>query len=101
MTTIKPKRHSPAELIRFVREKSPFYKKLYSTLPDSADLTDLPVLSLDEYWKANGLKNNTVLTGPLKDGVVFKSGGTTGNPKFSVFTKDEWKDFTESFGRGI
>jgi phenylacetate-CoA ligase len=95
------KRLTPQELIKFVREKSPFYKKLYSALPDGATLTDLPVLSLEEFWKSNGLKDNTVLTGPMRDGVVFKSGGTTGNPKFSVFSKDEWKDFTESFGRGI
>jgi phenylacetate-CoA ligase len=99
--TKEKKRLSPRELIRFVRDKSPFYKKLYSGLPETAELTDLPVLSLEEYWKANGLKNNSVLTGPMIDGVVFKSGGTTGNPKFSVFSKEEWKDFTESFGRGI
>jgi phenylacetate-CoA ligase len=99
--TNKMKRLSPRELIGFVRDQSPFYKKLYSGLPETAELTDLPVLSLEEYWKANGLKNNSVLTGPMTDGVVFKSGGTTGNPKFSVFSKEEWKDFTESFGRGI
>jgi len=99
--TNKLKRLNPRELIRFVRDKSPFYKKLYSDLPETTKLIDLPVLTLDEYWKANGLKNNSVLTGPMIDGVVFKSGGTTGNPKFSVFSKEEWKDFTESFGRGI
>jgi phenylacetate-CoA ligase len=75
--TSQVKRLTPQELIKLVREKSPFYKKLYADLPDDAKLTDLPVLSLEEFWKANGLKNNTVLTGPMHDGVVFKSGGTT------------------------
>jgi hypothetical protein len=65
------KRFTPGKLIHFVRENSAYYKKLYSKLPENAELKDLPVLSLEDFWKANGLKNNTVLTGPMKDGVVF------------------------------
>jgi phenylacetate-CoA ligase len=37
----------------------------------------------------------------MVDGIVFKSGGTTGNPKFSVFTREEWDTFTRAFGRGM
>lgn len=92
---------SPAELIRFVREKSPFYRALYAALPADAGLADLPILSQEEFWKANGLAGNAVLTGPMRDGVVFKSGGTTGSPKFSVFSKEEWALFNEVFGAGI
>jgi phenylacetate-CoA ligase len=89
------------ELIKFVRLRSPFYRKLYAGLPGSARLDDLPVLSQESFWNANGLKGNKVLTGPMVDGVVFKSGGTTGQPKFSVFTQREWKVFNEAFGAGI
>jgi len=55
----------------------------------------------EDYWAANGLTGNEVLTGPMRDGVVFKSGGTTGSPKFSVFSREEWEIFCEAFGRGI
>ena len=57
--------------------------------------------SQEEFWKSNTFKDNKVLTSTLRDGVVFKSGGTTGNPKFSIFTKDEWEQFTSDFGFGM
>ncbi len=91
----------PAELIAFVRRHSPFYRKLYAGLPTKARLADLPVLSQEEFWNANGLEGNRVLTGPMRDGVVFKSGGTTGSPKFSVFSQEEWRVFNAAFGAGI
>ena len=91
-----------AELIHFVREKSPFYRTLYSSLPERlASIESLPILDQGEFWKANALENNSVLTGPMRDGIVFKSGGTTGSPKFSVFSKEEWAAFNAAFGRGI
>ena len=90
------------ELIHFVREKSPFYRALYSSLPERlSSIESLPILDQGEFWKANGLENNSVLTGPMHDGIVFKSGGTTGSPKFSVFSKSEWAAFNVAFGRGI
>ena len=35
------------------------------------------------------------------DGIVYKSGGSTGAPKYSYFTSLEWQSFTEAFGWGI
>jgi phenylacetate-CoA ligase len=92
---------NPAELIRFVRARSPFYRELYAGFPRAARLSDLPVLSQEEFWNANGLTGNRILTGPMRDGVVFKSGGTTGHPKFSVFSQREWRVFNEAFGAGL
>jgi phenylacetate-CoA ligase len=90
------------ELIHFVRSNSPFYRALYSSLPERlASHERLPILDQGAFWKANGLENNSVLTGPMHDGIVFKSGGTTGSPKFSVFSKEEWAAFNVIFGRGI
>ncbi len=87
------------ELIRFAREKSAFYRELYGQLPDDAALTDLPVLDPESFWSANSIEDNRLLTGPMTDGIVLKSGGTTGRPKFSVFTRDEWNGFTQAFAR--
>jgi phenylacetate-CoA ligase len=90
------------ELVRFVRKNSPFYRDLYSSLPERiASIESLPVLDQGEFWRANGLKDNSVLTGPMLNGIVFKSGGTTGSPKFSVFSKEEWTAFNAAFGRGM
>ncbi|GGW60225.1 hypothetical protein GCM10010503_41870 [Streptomyces lucensis JCM 4490] len=54
-----------------------------------------------EFWRANSPRDNTLLTAPLEEAVVFRSGGTTGAPKFSYYTRDEWREFTAAFGAGI
>ncbi|HWM40632.1 MAG TPA: AMP-binding protein [Streptomyces sp.] len=93
---------SLAELVRFVRRNSSFYAALYSGLPDSVkELTELPVIPQTEFWQANTPRGNTLLTGPLDEAVVFKSGGTTGAPKFSFYTREEWREFTTTFGAGL
>ncbi|WP_432015039.1 phenylacetate--CoA ligase family protein [Streptomyces cucumeris] len=93
---------SPAELIHFARRNSGFYSALYSGLPeDVSELTALPVIPQSEFWQANTPHNNTLLTGPLQEAVVFKSGGTTGAPKFSFYTREEWREFTTAFGAGL
>ncbi|MFG2196019.1 phenylacetate--CoA ligase family protein [Streptomyces sp. NPDC048639] len=93
---------SLAELIRFVRRNSAFYSELYSGLPERVtELTALPVIPQAEFWQANSPRGNTLLTGPLEEAVVFKSGGTTGAPKFSFYTREEWREFTTAFGAGL
>ncbi|MEU1628887.1 AMP-binding protein [Streptomyces sp. NPDC020096] len=90
------------ELIRFVRHNSPFYSQLYADLPDRVtELTDLPVVPQTEFWRANSPRGNRLLTGPLDEAVVFKSGGTTGAPKFSFYTREEWREFTTAFGENL
>ncbi|GAB7187277.1 phenylacetate--CoA ligase family protein [Kitasatospora sp. Ki12] len=94
--------HPISELIRFARRNSPFYAELYAGLPDrTAKLTDLPVVPQAEFWQANTPRDNRLLTGPLEEAVVFKSGGTTGSPKFSFYSREEWREFTTSFGSGL
>ncbi|MCX4825738.1 AMP-binding protein [Streptomyces sp. NBC_01142] len=94
--------HQLSDLIRFVRHNSPFYQDLYASLPPDADrLTDLPVVDQQEFWSANTLHDNRVLTGPLSEATVYKTGGTTGAPKFSVYTRDEWRTFVTAFGQGL
>lgn len=89
------------ELFAYARRHSPFYRELYRELPDRPQLQALPALPQAEFWAANTVENNRVLTGELNDGVVFKSGGTTGAPKYSFFTREEWRTFTQVFGRGM
>ncbi|WP_031070686.1 phenylacetate--CoA ligase family protein [Streptomyces sp. NRRL S-118] len=94
--------HQLSDLVRFARHNSPFYRDLYASLPPDADrLTDLPVVDQQEFWAANTLHHNRVLTGPLSEATVYKTGGTTGAPKFSVYTRDEWRTFVSVFGQGL
>lgn len=94
--------HQLSDLIRFARENSPFYANLYANLtPDVDCLTDLPVVDQEEFWAANTLHDNQVLTGPLAEAAVYKTGGTTGAPKFSCYTREEWREFVTAFGAGL
>lgn len=90
-----------AELVQIARTKSPFYKELYKDIGEFTSLEQLPVLKSEDFWKANTIVNNQVLTDSHNEGILFKSGGTTGNPKFSFFTLSEWELFTEAFGEGM
>jgi phenylacetate-CoA ligase len=91
-----------AELLRFARDNSPFYRELYARLPQHVSrLTDLPVVPQADFWQANSPRDNRLLTAPLDEAVVFRSGGTTGSPKFSYYTRTEWREFTTAFGAGL
>jgi phenylacetate-CoA ligase len=93
--------YSLDDLIARVRKDSPFYREFYSDLPAKVSITDVPILDQTKFWESNGIQGNRVLTGPMHDGVVFFSGGTTGNPKFSIFSREEFTDFTRTFGTGM
>ncbi|MBP2705506.1 AMP-binding protein [Microbispora sp. RL4-1S] len=90
------------ELVRFVREKSPFYGELYQGLPDRIDdITTLPIVDHTAFWEANTTAKNRVLTAPLTDALIFKTGGTTGAPKFAAYSSGEWQDFVLDLGHSM
>ncbi|MGW2633614.1 phenylacetate--CoA ligase family protein [Streptomyces chattanoogensis] len=94
--------HPLSTLVRHARDHSPFYSDLYAALPPTvADLTALPVVDQDSFWAANTVQDNRVLTGPLTEAVVYKTGGTTGAPKFSYYSREEWREFVTAFGQGL
>lgn len=107
--------YSLVELVNFAKTNSEYYKQLYRSLDLSTDfsatfafseeqlLRALPIVNQKQFWQANSLSQNQLLTAPLSSaqGVVFKSGGTSGQPKLSAFTMEEWETFTDEFARGV
>ncbi len=91
------------ELVAWTRKRSPFYARHYQALPEHGwQLTDLPLIDPAAYWRMeHGLDGWDVLSGPLDDGLIFKTGGTTGSGKISVYTREEWRNFVSAFGRGL
>ncbi|MDX3714530.1 AMP-binding protein [Streptomyces europaeiscabiei] len=90
------------ELVAFVRQHSPYYRDLYAQVPAGpVVLEDLPVLNHESFWGANTAHDSRVLTGPLTDGIVFKSGGTTTEPKLSVYTRQELLGMSRLQGNGF
>ncbi|MEV0149478.1 MULTISPECIES: hypothetical protein [unclassified Nonomuraea] len=90
------------DLIDFARRNSPFYAELYRDVPEGvADLAQLPIIDQAAFWAANTWPDNRLLTGPLTDAGVYTSGGTTGAPKVSPWTRTEHFDSTSAFGAGM
>jgi phenylacetate-coenzyme A ligase PaaK-like adenylate-forming protein len=89
-------------LVDYARRNSPFYAELYRDVPQViSDITQLPVVDQDEFWAANTFPDNRLLTGPLTDASVFKTGGTTGAPKFSAWSHLEHVEAVRTFGAGM
>jgi phenylacetate-CoA ligase len=82
------------EIVEHAKNNSPYYRELYKDIKFEK-LSDLPIIDQSTFW------NGKVLTSEKLDGIVFKSGGSTGAPKFSYFTSLEWQSFTEAFGLGM
>lgn len=82
------------EIVENAKTNSPFYRELYKNV-NFTKLSDLPVTDQGEFWKSK------VVTSDSPDGIVFKSGGSTGAPKYSYFTSLEWQSFTHYFGWGM
>lgn len=89
------------ELALLAKEQSPYFRELYRAVSTFNSLPDLPLVDQTEYWAANTPKNNRVFTGSQVAGIAFKSGGTTDNPKFSVYSREEWNAFCAEFGEGM
>lgn len=74
------------QLVERVRCRSPFYAEHYRHLATRGwQLKGLPLINPERYWEGSQGLNWPVLTGPVEDGIVFKTGGTTGGGKLSVF----------------
>ena len=103
--SITANRHAElAAHLRFVAAHSPHYRKHWGPIVGkTADtpLSALPPTDLETYWHSNTPLDSQVLTAPHADGPVFKSGGTTGNPKFSFFSNEDWRTFCTVFGAGM
>lgn len=86
--------YSFEEIVNFARFNSEFYRDLHKNVPiGEKDITKYPIINQEKFWEANSLENNKLLTGPIENGIVLKSGGTTGNPKYSYFSSEEWYEF--------
>ncbi|MBR5329843.1 MAG: hypothetical protein IKV45_06525 [Firmicutes bacterium] len=86
------------EIIHIARTKSPYYKELYKDIPMDATLQELPLIDQDDFWAHCDKFGGTVATAEQVDGQIFKSGGTTGDPKYSLYTAEEWQTMCECSG---
>lgn len=86
-----------------IRTHSTYYQKALRHLPSQGcTLEDLPIVDAKNYWVGgHDLDKWEVLTTPVKDALVFKTGGTTSQGKLSVYTHAEWQLMLDCFGRSL
>ena len=89
------KTYSLDEIIRYARTHSKYYADLYKDIPEDASFEELPLINQDDFWAHCDQDGGTVATGKQADGQIFKSGGTTGDPKYSLYTAQEWETLCE------
>ncbi len=92
------KTYSVEEIIKYARTHSKYYAELYKDIPEDAPLCDLPLINQSDFWQHCDQDGGTVATGTQVDGQIFKSGGTTGDPKYSLYTAEEWATMCECSG---
>lgn len=86
------------EIIDYARKNSKYYADLYRDVPEGAALEQLPLVDQDDFWAHCDKRGGTVATREQCDGQIFKSGGTTGNPKYSLYSAEEWETICEYSG---
>jgi len=55
----------------------------------------LPLLDRATFYKHSPPASSDILTGPMIDAYVYASGGTTGEPKFTLYSNDEYRLSTD------
>lgn len=76
------------DFLQFVRDHSPYYTQLWNDAPRGvSSLEDLPLTDLDSYW--NAAKDGKLLTRTPWDGMIFRTGGTTAEPKVVHVAREE------------
>lgn len=95
------------ELVELARGNSPFYGELYRDVPaEGWRLEDLPIIDLEAYREADSFENNRILTAPLTEAMVIRTGGTSGKTKLAFYTNAELADIcryisTKNEGNGM
>jgi phenylacetate-CoA ligase len=90
------------DLVALAAARSPLYGGLWGE-PGSfgglGDLGRLPLLTKDVWVAASPPRSSDALTGPLTDALVLRSGGSTGEPKFSIYSHSEFAGTMPFFAR--
>jgi len=78
-------------------EKSKYYSKLLADEKGRklSELSQLPLLDRDTFYKNSPPLSRDILTGPLTDAYVYASGGTSGEPKYAFYSNEEYRRVTD------
>ncbi len=75
------------DLLEFVRARSPYYRERLTPVSRLEDFQGQPLLERSVLH----LQSADLLTAPLKDAVVLRSGGSTGDPKYCFLSPEDYR----------
>ena len=86
-----------AALIDFARARSDYYREALPEreLSGARDLIHFPRLDAETLRQNTPPAGKSLLTGSLEGAYIFASGGSTGAPKFSFYSLEEWEEVTD------
>ncbi|KAF4806428.1 Phenylacetate-coenzyme A ligase [Colletotrichum siamense] len=94
-----------AELLEFVRLNSSYYAKFWESRgvqkEATVSLRDLPTVDHESFWESNTCLNSQVITSKQKDGIIFKTGGTTNHPKVSFYDQKEFHGLSTQLAESL
>lgn len=82
-------------LLRRAR-RAPFFRQRLGS-----QLEQVPFLTREDLVAHGPPHSQALLTGPLERAVVFQSGGTTGKPKYSLYSHADYRRLSRSTGRTL
>lgn len=91
------------ELVSFARQHSDYYRQHFAGAPERIlSLSELPIVDPTAYWQdSHDLNQWPVLTYAISNALIFKTGGTTGEGRYSVFDREEWRMLVQDFGNSL
>jgi phenylacetate-coenzyme A ligase PaaK-like adenylate-forming protein len=76
---------------------SPYYSEIIRKAGGTGfeNFNRLPLLDRQTFYLNSPPESDSILTGPMTDAYVYASGGTTGAPKFTLYSNSEYRYVTD------
>lgn len=83
-------------LLEYASTHKNYYQDLLKEWTRTGNFSKVPLTNIEDFWSYYNISG--MLSLEQQDGLVVRSGGTTGNPKFSLFSSEEWRTLTQAAG---